>query len=193
MEPGTLDLYDIISITISVGSAVVALISIYYGFLKRGRLVVPPIRMYRIDPHTYSDKRSFKVTLPITFMNTGAVQKVVPDLRISFQAASQRVVMHWQEEVTKLPIFVPRGTEEQPVYPFQPTLSPYESIARIYGFRTSKDDSDIVKSLEAVEGGSSVAARLELRTEEGWTPLQTFTLHYSGSVAIEDRYDRINP
>ena len=192
MEGSTLDVYDAISIVLSVGSAFVALISLYFSFLKRGQLVMPPVRMYRLDPRTFDSVRSLKITLPLTFMNTGAVQKVVPDLRISVKTGDGPLLFNWREELETLPIFVPRGQEQLPLYPFQPTLNPYESVAKVYGFETEAESSDAVSALDRVEGGTALQATIEVREGKSWKGLRSFTLRYAGRVAVEDRYDRIN-
>ena len=172
MENATVDIYDIIAILLSIGSSIVAMASLYFSYLKRGRIIIPPVRMYRLDPRTFNDVRSLKVTMPMTFMNTGAGQRVVADLRINVKTGDGPLYFTWREELESLRVFEPRGTEQLPTHPFQPTLNSYESVSRVYAFMTEPGSSDAVKALDAAEGGVALPATIELRNDGRWKPLR---------------------
>ena len=192
MDPASADIYDITAIILSIASGIIAMASLYFSFLKRGQIVVPPVRMYRVDPRTTGDVRFLKITMPLTFMNTGAGQKVVSDLRVHVRAASGSVIFHWREELDTLRIFENRGSDNEVHYPFQPTLNGYESISRVYAFQTGADASSAILSLDKVEGGTALPATIELRGAGQWKPLRSFTLRYRGVIAVEDEYEKLN-
>ena len=194
LETGhTADIYDVISIVFSLGGGAVALLSLYFSFLKQGLLTVLPVRMYKVDPWTSNGDRTLKLTIPLTFLNTGAGQKTVPDLRVRVKTPSGNMLLAWVEELDGLPVFQRQTDEASRRYPFQPTLKAYESLSRVYGFQSASASSTTVQALDDVEGGNALPAFVEIRTgPRHWRTLRRFTLHYAGSIAIEDDFERIN-
>ena len=185
--------YSLLSSVVSMAGGTLGTLSLYFTYLNVGAISVMPLKMYKVEPYTAGQTRTFKVTAPMTFINTGAGQKVIADLRIRVVAPEGDIVLDWVEELDQLPIFLRRNQENQPRYPFQPTLNDYESISRIYGFRTKKKYSDAIKALEKSETENHLDAHIELRTATGdWIKIGGFKLSYSGRIMVQYNYADIN-
>lgn len=189
---------EVIALALSILSTLIAAASAYLSQFKKGRVAVPPIRGYRLEPLNYyvdnESHRGLRVYLTATFMNTGAVPKAVSDLRIKVTGprGTEKGLLHWELECETLESSNTDGT-----FASQPTLGPYASISRIYTFLTPRTAAmgGVVSAME--EAGSqdqehTYKAELQLREGASWETVCTFNLRHDGTNRIETDFDRIN-
>ena len=196
------DFYDLLSMVFSITGGILGLISLYFSYLNVGTLSVMPIRVFKIVPDSFGDVRRITITIPMTFINNGAGQKVIPDLRIRVETPDGDIILDWSEELDEMPIYSQRDQHTLLKYPFQPTLKGYESISKVYGFRSLDECTPIVRSLERdgdirkmedKDPTKDVAAYIEARNSSGrWFNLCKFYIHYNGPGQLESDYERIN-
>lgn len=190
---------DNIAIGLSIFSTIVALVSAYLSQFKKGKILIPPIRAYRIEPLNFNDEgesyRAFRLYLTLTFMNTGALPKALSDLRIRVRVPEEKkdVICDWENECPSL-----SARFEDMEFAVQPTLGAYESKSCIYTF-ISKYKVDTGKAVMKIEElgdkdeNHGFTALLELRTKSNqWEILQKFTVHHSGRHRQERDFDKIN-
>ena len=185
-----LEMIEFVSLLLSLGGGAIAVISLYQSSLKRGQLMVLPLRMYRLEPLHFGGVRCLKLTAPMTFINTGAGHKSVADLRIRVPLGNDELIFGWREERDELAIYNQEGPDVVR-YPNQPTVFPYDSVSRIYGFTTTPEQADILEAFGSAEADRT--ATLEARMDsKGWVPIGSFTLHYRGRTDVVDDYETIN-
>ena len=189
---------EIVAIVLSIFSTIVAFVDIYLNQFRRGKVVVPPIRAYRLEPLNFHvDNESYRgvqMTLALTFVNTGAISRIVDHLRVRVKVpdAPYDLMLEWQNECEAL-----EQSSHETKFATQPTLGPYESLSKIYSFVSpfKVDDGKIVSKLEAFgdeNPAQGVTATLEMLTEGTWAPLRGFTLRHDGRNVIETDFERIN-
>ena len=187
-----------IAIVLSIFSTIVALISAYISQFKKGKIMVLPIRAYKLSPGNFSvDSQSYRkveLTLPLGFMNSGAVSHAVSDLRVRVTMDNnQELILGWLWEYPTL-----ESAWEQKQFPAQPTLGPYASINRVYSFcnETIAEQGKLVMAMEAACGNDPkqiYPAVLEMRTcNHHWRPLRRFGIHHPGRNRFEEDFSRIN-
>ena len=168
-------------------------ISLYFTYLNVGAISVMPLKMYKVEPYSMGEVRTFKITMPMTFINSGAGQKVIADLRIRVATPKADIILDWVDELDELPVYSRRNEANTPRYPFQPTLNEYESISKIYGFRTKKKYSNLIKELEKSDDEHQLDSFIELRSVTGdWIEIGSFNLSYAGRIMTQFDYSKIN-
>ncbi len=189
---------EIVAIVLSIFSTIVAFVDIYLNQFRRGRVVVPPLRAYRLEPLNFhvdnESYRGLRMTTALTFVNTGAVSRIVDHLRVRVKVpgAPRDLLLEWQNECEAL-----EQSSHESKFATQPTLGPYDGLSKIYSFVSpfEVEDGKIVSTLEAFgesNPSQGVTAALEMLSEHRWVPLRTFTLRHDGRNIIETDFDRIN-
>lgn len=185
------------ALILSIISTVVALVSTYLSQMKKGKIVVPPIRAYRLQPlnfHVESESyRAVSMMMPLTFMNTGARSQAVHDLRVQIPIPekSQDLVLQWENEYTSL-------SSEDGHYATQPTLGPYASISCVYNFKNASlpEQGKLVSHVEETcekDANKFYRAHVQIRTSaNSWCTLRTFAFRHSGRVYWENDFNKIN-
>lgn len=188
---------EIIAIVLSVVSTIVTFIDLYLNQFRRGRVAVPPVRAYRLEPlNFHSDGESYRglrLTAALTFMNTGALSRAVDNLRIKIEMPDgDSLILDWRNECEAI---------EQPSHESrlatQPTLGPYESLAKIYAFVSPYQPEDGKRVSKLEQYGTDhperrVKATLEMLAHNRWIALRGFSLKHNGTNMIEIDFDRIN-
>ncbi|MEO1339285.1 MAG: hypothetical protein AAFV29_26835, partial [Myxococcota bacterium] len=77
---------EVVAIVLSIVSTIVTFVDTYLNQFRRGRVLVPPLRAYRLEPLNFhadgESYRAVRMTAGLTFVNTGALSRVVDNLRI---------------------------------------------------------------------------------------------------------------
>ncbi len=188
------------AVILSIFSTVVALVSAYLAQFKRGKIVVSPIRAYRVEPLNYQindeNYRSVRLYLMITFMNTGAQNKALNDLRvrISIDNQQQDLVLDWEYECPSL-----HSSTEECHLASQPTLGPYASTCCNYTFVSPMETEETGKIVSAIEEACEkdetkvYRATLEARDPNNrWQPLANFAFRHNGTYNLEHNFSKIN-
>ena len=182
---------DNISFLLSIFGSVVALISLYYSRFKLGRLKALPIKVYAAQPLNSGDHRLVKLVFPVTFINNGAVTRAVNDMRVRIAVPGEKdLILDWRYEYKEVSLLQDIGIGH---FPAQPTIKPYESINRIYGFQSDDEGGPAVAAMEKHEDAQKHAAFLEYYDHKNrWQVLNQFCVIYNGRRKWEMDYDRIN-
>ncbi len=187
------------TLAIGVASLSVALsvTSLYFSRLRPGRLKVPPLRAYRVEPLNYNSGgesiRIFRLYVPMTLMNTGTHQRAISDLRVVIPIKGIGMLpLRWEMELPSLDA----DPNHHGGFAGQPTLQTYESTSRVYTFITPFNP-EAGKMVEAIEqqgnNGGFFTASLETRKATNqWQSLLHFRFDYAGSNRIETDFDKIN-
>ncbi len=191
---------DKFAVILSIFSTVVALVSAYIAQFKKGKIVVSPIRAYRVEPLNYQidneNYRAVRLFLMITFTNTGAQNKAINDLRVRVSVDDQRqdLVLDWEYECPSL-----HSPTEECRLASQPALAPYASSCCNYTFVSSMETAEPGKLVLAIEEACDLSeakvygATLEARDRNNrWQPLAQFSFHHCGENNIEHNFSRIN-
>ena len=184
---------DIISFILSIFGSAVALLSMYFSKFKVGKLLLLPVRIYRLQGFTSGGSRYLSLTTSLTFVNTGTIFRAINDLRIRIDTPEKKnLILHWLEERDHISSVEER--DEKRNFPAQPTLQAYESVNKVYTFQSHPEDTELVKSLETSDEEERFSAHIELRTTKGqWKNLRDFNIHYFGRRKIEIDFEKINP
>jgi hypothetical protein len=183
------------AILLSVFSTIVALFSAYVSQFKRGRIHVPPIRAYRLEPLNFSEGRAFRMYMMLTMMNSGASNIAISDLRIrvAISDENQELLLDWENECPNL-----HSHYQEMNFAKQPTIAPYGSQSFIYTFN-SKYEAESAKLVKRVEElcdaneNKMYKGLLEMRDENNrWQTLREFAFRHSGRNCVETSYNRIN-
>lgn len=197
IKKGRYCMETIIYMSLSILSTFIALLSIYLSQLKKGKLVLPPIRGYRLEPLNFfeGDKsyRGARVFLMLTFMNTGAQPKAIQDLRLklSVPEKDKEILFSWENECSDLNVKDQR-------FASQPTIGPYSSISRVYSFSSplKAEEGELVKELEAVcqkTPKTLYAAEIQLRgCGRCWQTLRKIAICPNGATHLEYNFELIN-
>ncbi len=188
---------EVVAIILAVLSTVVTVIDLYWSNFRRGRVVVPPLRVLRLEPLNFhadgESYRSVRLTTALTFVNTGALSKVVDNLRIRVVMPNgQPVILDWRNECDSI-----EGDTTASRLATQPTLGPYESISKIYSFQTPSKAPVGLRVSELETYGEEnpdqrVEAVVEMLSDRDWKPLRSFWMTYRGANFIEIDFDRLN-
>jgi len=191
---------DKFAVILSIFSTVVALVSAYIAQFKKGKVVVSPIRAYRVEPLNYQidneNYRAVRLYLMITFMNTGAQNKAINDLRVRVFVDDQRqdLILDWEFECPSL-----HSPIEECGLASQPTLMPYASACCNYTFVSSMETVEEGKLVSAIETACEDSktkvyhATLEARDPSNrWQPLAEFAFHHCGINNLEHNFSKIN-
>ncbi len=186
-----------IAILLSIFSTIVALISAYIAQFKRGKVLIPSIRGYRLEPLNFFEDgngyRGVRMYILITLMNTGAQNLAVHDLRIRIPITEQNqdLILFWENECSDL-----NGKDAQ--FAAQPTLPPYGSCSHVYTF-VSAFKADAGKLVSAVEEictqnpNKIYPAQIQLRTsQDKWQTLCQIAFQHSGRNWLERDFSKIN-
>ena len=182
-----------ISLILSVLATALGLVSMYFSKFKVGKLLVLPVRVYRLIGWSSGDNRLMQVTLPLTFVNTGTIFRAIHDLRIRVAVPEKKenLILEWMEERDHLSSL--NEKEEKRTFPVAPALHSYESQNRVYTFQSRAHYTELVKSMETKEEESAFPCFLEYRNiGENWKQLLKFQIHYCGRQKIEMDFDKIN-
>ncbi|NUM34446.1 MAG: hypothetical protein HUU50_07870 [Candidatus Brocadiae bacterium] len=182
-----------ISLILSVLATALGLVSMYFSKFKVGKLLVLPVRLYRLIGWTSGDNRIMQLTLPLTFVNTGTSFRSIHDLRIrvALPEKKESLILEWLEERDHLSSMNER--EEKRTFPVAPVLNAYESKNRIYTFQSRSHATELVKSMETTEEERAFPCFLEYRNiGENWKQLLKFQIHYCGRQKTEMDFDKIN-
>ncbi|WP_372368262.1 hypothetical protein [Candidatus Uabimicrobium sp. HlEnr_7] len=185
------EISDNVSFMLSIFGSIVALVSLYYSRFKIGRLKALPLKMYVAQPLNSKDIRLVKLVLPVTFINNGAVTRAVNDMRIRVVVPGENdLVLDWIYEYKEVSLLQDIGIGN---FPAQPTIKPYESVNRIYGFQSDNKGGSSVAAMEKHEEAQKHLAYLEYYSEKRkWRVLNQFCLIYNGRRKWEMDYDNIN-
>ncbi len=191
---------DKFAVILSIFSTVVALVSAYIAQFKRGKVVVSPIRAYRVEPVNYQidneNYRAVRLYLMVTFMNTGAQNKAISDLRVRVSVDDQRqdLILDWEHECPSL-----HSSLEECHLASQPALAPYASSCCNYTFVSNMETLEPGKLVSAIEAAcdesetKAYRATLENRDSKNrWQPLAEFAFRHCGDYRIEHNFSRIN-
>lgn len=186
---------DFIALMFSAVSVIIALISLYFSKFSSGKIILPSLRAYRAEPfnfHQESDSyRGFRIYLPLSFINTGARQHTINDMRLVINLSNDKLILSWENELMALHHEAREGE-----FATQPTLKGYESIARIYSFVTpyTPEGGKLVSEMEEHrETDPTYKATLELRNaNQQWETLCDFNLKYVGINRFETNFELIN-
>jgi len=190
-----------LAVILSIFSTVIALLSAYLAQFRRGKIVVAPIRAYRVEPLNYyidddESYRAVRLYLMITFMNTGAQNKAINDLRVrvSVDDQQQELILDWEYECPSL-----HSPTEECKLASQPTLAPYASSCCNYTFVSGMEVVETGKLVSAIEETCEksktkvYSATLEARTPSNhWQPLVQFAFHHCGIHNLEHNFSKIN-
>ena len=187
--------FELFALILSVFSTIVAVASAYLARFKNGRVAVPPIRGFRVEPLNFHLEgeayRSVRLLLTMTLMNTGAIPKAVNNLRVRLRAPNKKDgVLDWENEYEAL-------LSQDGVFATQPMLGPYGSKSLIYSFINvrTKEMGTFVKEMEAFGEENPAApyeAELQILNGDTWQTLRKFSFHYDGSNRIETDFTKIN-
>jgi len=187
---------NVLAIAIALLSVFLSLASLFFSRLKPGRLKTPPIRAYRVEPLNFHSGgelfRRMRLFLPLTFVNTGAHQTAISDLRVRIQTKGGPVYLGWELELPSL------DGDPQHVGRFagQPSLPGYESSSHVYTFLSMAvpEAGRLVKAIEDDNGQSAYEAILEQRKDatKSWSPMQKFRFHYDGRNRFEADFGKIH-
>ena len=167
---------EIIAIVLAVLSTIVTFVDTYLNQFRRGRVSVPPLRAYRLEPlnfHRDGDSyRAVRLTTALTFVNTGALSRVVDNLRIRTRVPGEPhdLVFDWENECSAI-----EQSSHEGRFATQPTLGPYESISKIYAFGT-KTQPEIGKQVSRLEQYGTdnpeavITATVEMLAKGHWVP-----------------------
>jgi len=191
---------DKFAVILSIFSTVVALVSAYVAQFKKGKIVVSPIRAYRVEPLNYlidnENYRAVRLYLMITFMNTGAQNKAINDLRVRVAVDDQQqdLILDWEYECPSL-----HSSTEECRLASQPALAPYASSCCNYTFVSGMETAESGKLVSAIEETCDLretkvyCATLEARDRSNrWLPLAQFSFHHRGVNNIEYNFAKIN-
>ncbi|MEM7676980.1 MAG: hypothetical protein AAF449_13330, partial [Myxococcota bacterium] len=126
---------EVVAIILAIVSTIVTFVDTYLNQFRRGRVTVPPLRAYRLEPLNFHNEgesyRAVRLTAALTFVNTGALSKVVDNLRIRVAVpdAPHELTLSWSDECESI-----ESAHNERRFATQPTLGPYESISKIYSF-----------------------------------------------------------
>ncbi len=188
---------DEIALTLSILSTVIAVVSVYISQLKRGKIVLPSVRGYRLEPLNFyvenEGYRAIRLSLMVTFMNTGAQTVSINDLRVKMPIPEKGkdLFLQWVDECPEL-------ASEQRSFASQPTLGPYGSSSHVYTFVSpfKPEFGQLVKYLEEVcekEPEKLYAAKIQLRCcKNCWSNLAEIYICPNGRNHIERDFNKIN-
>jgi len=189
---------EVVAIVLSIVSTIVTFVDTYLNQFRRGRVSVPPLRAYRLEPLNFhadgESYRAVRMTAGLTFVNTGALSRVVDNLRIrlAVPGAPHDLILNWRDECDAI-----EHTQSTPRFATQPTLGPYESISKIYAFSSPTEPTygKIVSQLETYGEENpqlTIPAKVEMLSEGTWVSVRDFQFAYSGRHMLETDFDRIN-
>ncbi len=191
---------DKFAVLLSIFSTIVALVSAYIAQFKKGKVVVSPIRAYRVEPLNYQidneNYRAVRLYLMITFMNTGAQNKAINDLRVRISVDDQRedLLLDWEFECPSL-----HSSVEESCLASQPALGPYASACYNYTFVSGMENPDSGRLVSAIEeacersDSQAYLATLEARNSRNrWQPLTEFAFRHNGTYNVEHNFAKIN-
>ena len=189
---------EIVALVLSIVSTIVAFVDIYINQYRKGRVTMPPLRVYRLEPLNFhsggESYRGLRLTAALTFVNTGALTKVVDNLRIRIEVpgVDGPLMLEWRDECESL-----ESGPEGGKFATQPSLGPYSSLSKIYSFK-SRSEPEIGRRVSTLEQFGTdhpertVAATIEMLENGRWTRLRMFNLTHSGMNLIETDFSRIN-
>ncbi len=187
------------SLAISLVSTFIAVISAYIAQYKKGKLVAPKIRAYRMEPlNFHSGEESYRAVrfyLMLTAINTGARTQAITDLRVRVKGVEgkQDLILEWENE---FPCLTSRFADGQ--FANQATLSPYSSINRVYSFTNLFEPAQgkLVSAMEAAcksDEKKTYPAYLEMRdVDDAWQVLRKFAFRHHGVQNMETNFEKIN-
>lgn len=185
------------SLALSIISTVIAMISAYIAQYKKGKLLVPKIRAYRLEPLNFhvgdESYRAVRCYLMSTFINTGARTQALSDLRIRVKGVDkQDLILDWENE---FPSLTSRFADGQ--FANQATLGPYSSINRVYSFVNPyvAEQGKLVMAMEeqCKDEKKMYTAYLEIRNEnDQWQVLRKFAFRHAGCQWMETSFEKIN-
>lgn len=184
-----------LAILLSIFSTIVAVISAYLSQFKRGKVVLLPVRAYRLEPGNFHAEnesyRTVEMIVNLTFMNTGAITHAINDLRVRIPMDQGELILSWNGEYPSL-----SSTEYR--YPSQPTLGPYGSLNQVYSFcnKTVPAQGKLVMAMEEIcekDANKTYTALIEMRKcRHHWSSLCKISFRHSGRRHFEDDFDKIN-
>ena len=187
------------SLFISIFSTIVALISAYISQFKKGRIIVPKVRAYKLDPLNFSVEsesyRAVRCYIMLTFMNTGASSQAITDLRmrIPMPEKNDTLILQWENEYPSL-----NADYKEAQFASQATLAPYGSINRVYSFKSKTEAASgkMVMAMEEICGqdaNKSYSSFIEARDAgDRWYTLRKIAFRHAGRMMLEDNFEKIN-
>lgn len=183
---------DIIALVLSILSFMVAFVSLYFSFLNKGKLSIPPLRAYKIEPLNFhlenNSYRAFRMFIPVSFVNTGAKQLTINELRIKITIESDSLILKWENELMAL-----NHNANEGEFATQPTIKAYESISRIYTFVSgfTQKEGEMVMQMEKANVVYKATLEQRIGTKD-WQGLLTFNVKHDGINHHESNFDFIN-
>ena len=185
-----------LSLILSIVATLLGFISMYLSTFKKGKLLLLPVRLYRLIGWSTGDDRLLQITLPLTFVNTGTIFRSIHDMRIRVVVPEQKenLVLEWLEERDQISSINER--DEKRTFPTAPTLHSYASQSHVYTFQSRRGQTALVNAMEVTKKEKEenvFTCFIEYRNiGESWKVLSKFKMHYNGYQKIEMDFDKIH-